>query len=169
MIVISCLAEFVDTQHSRFKFYVVFQGKISGIFHTWLEIQDSISDFPKPIFKGFNNLSEAHSAARSHIGLNYFVAPSLRNYAEAPPTHITHDTNQILFCDHCEILQKTVLHLNKEKDDLAGQNTYLINQLAEREKEIEILKQKLHMATVTPLEVSGKMSIPASPTKEGIS
>lgn len=140
LVIIACLAEYFNNTTNRFKFYVVFRGRVRGIFHTWLEVQSSISDFPKPIFKGFHNLAEAHSAARSHIGLNYHVSPSLKNYSEPPTQHAIHDTDRILFCDHCEIMAQTVRKLNQERSFLATQNQHLLEELSKKEIEIELLK-----------------------------
>ena len=38
---------------------MVIHGKTNGVFQTWIEVLDSIKDFQKPLFKGFNDFIEA--------------------------------------------------------------------------------------------------------------
>ena len=51
---------------NKFKYYVVVHGKTNGVFQTWIEVLDSIKDFHKPLFKGFNDFTEALDYAREY-------------------------------------------------------------------------------------------------------
>ena len=140
--VMNSLVHVFDTNKTHFKFYVVFKGRLTGVFSTWLEVLDSIQGEQQPRFKGFHNIAEAHSAARSLIGLNYYISPSLRNYTEPLPYQVLKDTDKILFCQHCEILTKTVRNLNQERENLTIQNQKLISQLSALEKQYKISQRE---------------------------
>jgi len=58
----------------KFRFYVVVQGRLSGVFQTWIEVIDSVKDFATPLFKGFNDFNEALDYARGTLGPNYFIS-----------------------------------------------------------------------------------------------
>lgn len=64
----------------KFKFYVVVHGKTQGVFQTWLKVIESIKDIKTPLFKGFNEFTEALDYARGILGPNYYISPALRHY-----------------------------------------------------------------------------------------
>lgn len=66
-----------EKSRPRFKYYVVIHGKTNGIFQTWLEVLDSIQGFKAPLFKGFNDFTEATNHARGYLGPNYYISSSL--------------------------------------------------------------------------------------------
>lgn len=82
--VLNSLLEYFNSKRTTFKFYVFFNGKIRSVFHTWLEVLDSINNFPDPKYKGFNSISEAFDAGRSQIGLNCCISPSLKTIRDEP-------------------------------------------------------------------------------------
>ena len=57
---------------------MVIHGKTNGVFQTWIEVLDSIKGFQKPLFKGFNDFTEALDYARGILGPNYYISPALR-------------------------------------------------------------------------------------------
>lgn len=73
-------------QDRKFKCYVVFQGRIPGIFHTWTEVVEQVTGISQPSYQGFHSIPTAHEQARKRLGPNYYVTPSLRHYQE-PPSH----------------------------------------------------------------------------------
>lgn len=73
-----------DKSKPRFKYYVIIHGKTNEIFQTWIEVLDSISGIKNPLYKGFNDFSEASDYARGHLGPNFFLSPALRQN----PNHI---------------------------------------------------------------------------------
>lgn len=75
---INSLIEYFQTARtSNFKFCVVIHGRKTGVFHTWLELVDSIQGIIGPQFKGFNDHSEALDTARDFLALiSLFLFPS---------------------------------------------------------------------------------------------
>jgi len=139
-------------EDKKFRFYVVVQRRLAGIFQTWIEVIDSIKDFPTPLFKGFNDLNEALDYARGTLGPNYFISPALRQ-TTTPflQYNIRKDTDKIIFCDHCSSMTEGFKRLNQTIEKL------------EKEKEkmtqhIHFLQEKiktLHFSTnqIMPLQI----------------
>ncbi len=54
------------------KYYVVWKGRMPGVYETWSECQDQIVDFPKAVYKSFKTEREATNAflsdPREYIG-----------------------------------------------------------------------------------------------------
>lgn len=44
------------------KFYVVWVGKVPGVYNSWSETQEQVSGFPKAKYKSFENKADAYSA-----------------------------------------------------------------------------------------------------------
>ena len=59
---------------SNFSFFVVFRGRLPGIYSYWPDVLQQVENFPSPIWKGFYSLSEATDAARAALGPNYFIS-----------------------------------------------------------------------------------------------
>ena len=143
---LNALSQYFHASRNQFKFYTVISGNLLGVFATWNEVIDSIKNVPKPMFKGFGLVSEAIDYARKYLGDHFYLSPSLRQlqFPISQPSHIAHDTkSKILFCDHCETLAKTIKTLNQNTDVLIKEKQDLIFQLAGKDREIALLKQKL--------------------------
>lgn len=69
----------------KFKFYVVVHGKTQGVFQSWTEVIESIKDIKIPLFKGFNEFTEALDYARGILGPNYYISPALRHHISPSP------------------------------------------------------------------------------------
>ena len=88
----------VEKSRPKFKYYVVIHGKTNEIFQTWLEVLDSIQGFKTPLFKGFNDFTEATNHARGYLGPNYYISPSLRqNPNQIPQYNLLRETGKIIF------------------------------------------------------------------------
>ncbi|KAM3307089.1 hypothetical protein P3S67_008832 [Capsicum chacoense] len=130
-----------DKNRPRFKYYVVIHGKTNGIFQTWLEVLDSIQGFKAPLFKGFNDFTEATNHARGYLGPNYYISPSLRqNPDQIPQYNLQKETGKIIFCNHCSSMTENFKTLNAQKESLLMENTRLI-------KHIQMLEIKLRQQT----------------------
>ncbi|KAM3319771.1 hypothetical protein P3S67_006971 [Capsicum chacoense] len=82
------LCQYISEKNKpRFKYYVVIHGKTNGIFQTWLEVLDSIQGIKTPLFKGFNDFTEATNHARGYLGPNYYISPSLRQNPDQIPQY----------------------------------------------------------------------------------
>ncbi|XP_047257561.1 uncharacterized protein LOC124889634 [Capsicum annuum] len=130
-----------EKSRPRFKYYVVIHGKTNGIFQTWLEVLDSIQGFKAPLFKGFNDFTEATNHARGYLGPNYYISPSLRqNPDQIPQYNLQKETGKIIFCNHCSSMTENFKTLNAQKESLLMENTRLI-------KHIQMLETKLRQQT----------------------
>lgn len=56
----------------RNKYYVVWEGRKTGIFHSWEECKQSVEKFEKAKYKSFDTLAEAKEAFNT-LGYNYFI------------------------------------------------------------------------------------------------
>ena len=113
-------------KENKFKYYVVIHGKINGVFQTWIEVLDSIKGVSKPLFKGFNDFTEALDYARGVLGPNYYISPSLKqNPDKIPQYNIQKDTDKIIFCDHCSSMTEAFKRLNYKNELLAQENLQL--------------------------------------------
>lgn len=134
------LSEHFHQTKTHFKFYVVFKGNLLGIwiFHTWIEVLDSIKDFKNPLFKGFNNLSEALDHARNFLGLNFHISPSLRTVYESPLDYsvVKDQKGKILFCDHCETLSKDFKRINEHNNLLIHEKRILLQKISDLKAEL---------------------------------
>lgn len=131
-------------QEKRFKYYVVIHGKTNGIFQTWLEVLDSIKDLEKPLFKGFNNFTEALDYARGILGPNYYISPALRQNPEKTPQYnIQKDTDKIIFCDHCSTMTEAFRRLNQKNEILTHEKARLVEQVKMLEQKIQAVKFEL--------------------------
>ena len=125
----------------RFKYYVVIHGKTNGIFQTWLEVLDSIQGFKAPLFKGFNDFTEATNHDRGYLGPNYYISPSLRqNSDQIPQYNLQTETGKIIFCNHCFSMTENFKKLNAQKESLLMENARLI-------KQIQLLEARLNHQT----------------------
>ena len=75
---ISCLNSLSEYFHRKnkennFSFYVIYQGHRTRIFKTW-EVLPNISNHPRPIFKGFYNITQALDQCKTNLGENYFIS-----------------------------------------------------------------------------------------------
>ncbi|KAG5577298.1 hypothetical protein H5410_057432 [Solanum commersonii] len=101
-------------EDKKFRFYVVVQERLQGVFQTWIEVIDSIKDFPTLLFKGFDELNEALDYARGTLGPNYFISPALRQISRPSLQYnIQKDTDKIIFCDHCSSMTEGFKRLNQ--------------------------------------------------------
>lgn len=113
---------------------MVIHGKTNSVFQTWIEVLDSIKDFQKPLFKGFNDFTEALDYARGILGPNYYISPALRqNPDKAPQYNIQKDTDKIIFCDHCSSMTEAFKRLNMRNDALMQENAKLREKLQKME------------------------------------
>ncbi|KAK4355478.1 hypothetical protein RND71_024449 [Anisodus tanguticus] len=48
-------------------------------------MENSVSDFKKPLFKGFNVFTEALDYARGVLGPNYYISPTLKHNPDQTP------------------------------------------------------------------------------------
>ncbi|XP_022841503.1 ras-related protein RABC1-like [Olea europaea var. sylvestris] len=97
---LNALSEHFSQDHKKFKCYIVLQGRLPEIYHTWLEVSDCIKNFPNLLYKGFYSISEALEKCRKFLGINYFVAPFLKNVSDQPLDYVSK------FCEHCECMTK---------------------------------------------------------------
>ncbi|KAG5614523.1 hypothetical protein H5410_014347 [Solanum commersonii] len=111
---------FTDKNEDKnFKLYVVVQERLPGGFQTWIEVIDSIKDFPTPLFKEFNELNEALDYARGTLGPNYFISPALRQTTTLfLQYNIRKDTYKIIFCDHYSSMTEGFKRLNQTIEKL---------------------------------------------------
>ena len=54
------------------KFYVVWEGRVPGIFTSWPDCQKSIAGFPGAKYKSYENRREAEAALQDHPGKHIF-------------------------------------------------------------------------------------------------
>ncbi|KAM3263176.1 hypothetical protein P3L10_000170 [Capsicum annuum] len=102
---------------------------------------DSIQGFKAPLFKGFNDFTEATNHARGYLGPNYYISPSLRqNPDQIPQYNLQKETGKIIFCNHCSSMTENFKTLNAQKESLLMENTRLI-------KHIQMLETKLRQQT----------------------
>ncbi|KAG5605581.1 hypothetical protein H5410_027073 [Solanum commersonii] len=130
---------FIDkNEDKKFRFYVVVQGRLLGVFQPWIEVIDSIKDFPTPLFKGFNDFNEELDYARGILGPNYFISPALRQTTRPfLQYNIQKDTDKIIFCDHCSSMTEGFRRLNQTIEKLETEKEKLtlhIHSLQERIK-----------------------------------
>ena len=129
-----------EKSRPRFKYYVVIHGKTNGIFQTWLEVLDSIQGFKAPLFKGFNDFSEAMDYARGYLGLNYYITSALRqNLNQIPQYNIQKDTGKIIFYDHYSMMTEAFKRLNAHKEAFLLENTRL-------KEQVQTLKDKINVS-----------------------
>ncbi|KAK4339435.1 hypothetical protein RND71_040897 [Anisodus tanguticus] len=142
----------------KFKFYVVVHGKTNGIFQTWIEVVESIKDFKTPLFKGFNDFTEALDYARGTLGPNYYISPALKfsQTHKTPQYNIQKDTDKIIFCDHCSTMTEAFKRINQTKEELSTQNTYLLEKITK----LELL---LRQTQITPQRQTQTQSSPTLP------
>ena len=127
-------------EDKKFRFYVVVQGKLQGVFQTWIEVVDSIKDFPTPLFKGFNNLNEALDYARGTLGPNYFISPALRQVSRPSLQYnIQKDTDRIIFCDHCSSMTEGFKRLNQTIERLETEKGKMIRHSHSLQERIRFL------------------------------
>lgn len=131
---LNALSEHFSQDHKQFKCYVVLNGRLPGIYHTWLEVSDCIKNFPNPLYKGFYSISEALEECRKFIGPNYFIAPSLKNVSDQPLDYSSR------FCDHCECMTKNFKILNESNQILQQEKLALRKKISDLEQEIINLK-----------------------------
>ena len=135
----------------KFKFYVVVHGKTNGIFQTWIEVVDSIKDIRRPLFKGFNDFTEALDYARGVLGPNYYISPALRqNPDRTPQYNIQKDTDKVIFCDHCSTMTETVRRLNQQKETLIQEKMKLLEQARLLEQRLQAVKFELVQSQSSP-------------------
>ncbi|KAF3685519.1 Beta-amyrin 28-oxidase [Capsicum annuum] len=95
-----------------------------------LEVLDSIQSFKAPLFKGFNDFTEATNHARGYLGPNYYISPSLRqNPDQIPQYNLQKETGKLIFCNHCSSMTENFKKLNAQKESLLMENTRLIKQI----------------------------------------
>ena len=103
-----------------------------------MEVIEQIRGIRNPLFKGFNLLQEALDQARFKLGPNFYVTPCLRNFQEPLNYKVARDEqNKILFCEHCEVMSRTIKHLNENTSALIKEKTQLIERVRELEKVIK--------------------------------
>lgn len=59
--------------------------KLKGVFQTWLEVLDSITRVKPPLFKGFNEFTEALDYSMGYLGPNYYLSLTLRQKPDKIP------------------------------------------------------------------------------------
>ncbi|KAG5568178.1 hypothetical protein H5410_064807 [Solanum commersonii] len=107
-----------DSQRQQLLHFSMVQGRLQGVFQTWIEVIDSIKDFPTPLFKGFDELNEALDYARGTLGPNCFISPALRQISRPSLQYkIQKDTDKIIFCDHCSSMTEGFKRLNQGDRD----------------------------------------------------
>ena len=130
-------------KENRFKYYVVILGKTNGVFQTWIEVLDSIKKFQKPLFKGFNDFTEALDYARGILGPNYYISPALRqNPDKIPQYNIQRDTDKVIFCNHCSSMTEAFKRLNLKNEALMQENATLRERLNKMESKGKNVKNQ---------------------------
>ncbi|KAL2527059.1 Uncharacterized protein Adt_12113 [Abeliophyllum distichum] len=145
----NALSEHFNQNKNKFKFYVVIKDKNLGVFHTWLEVLESINNFKDPLYKGFTNIQDALDSAMQYIGLNFYVSPSLKNYQD-PPLDFSPSKDKKIFCTHCECMQNNFKIINEPNQALVSERTVLQKKIASLEKEIVNLKMVYPKGTIEP-------------------
>ncbi|KAG5597148.1 hypothetical protein H5410_038380 [Solanum commersonii] len=124
-----------DSQRQQLLHFGI-QGRLQGVFQTWIEVIDSIKDFSTPLFKGFDELNEALDYARGTLGPNYFISLALRQISRPSfQYNIQKDIDKIIFCDHCSSMIEGFKRLNQTIERLEtekGKMTKHIHSLQER-------------------------------------
>ena len=59
---------------NNFSFFVVFRGRLPGIYSYWSDVLQQVENFPSSSWKGFHSLGEATKATRDALGPNYFTS-----------------------------------------------------------------------------------------------
>lgn len=131
---LNALSEHFSQDHKKFKCYVVFQGRLPGVYHTWIEVSDCIKNFPNPLYKGFYSVSETLEECRKHLGINYFIAPSLKNVSDQPLDF------SLNFCQHCECMTRNFKILNESNQILQQEKLALQKKISDLEQEIIKIK-----------------------------
>ncbi|KAL3348369.1 hypothetical protein AABB24_021833 [Solanum stoloniferum] len=115
---------------NKFKYYVVIHDKNKGVFQIWIEVVDSINGVKNPLFKGFNNFTEALDYARGILRPNYYISPALRQSPnQIPQYNILKDSDKIIFCNHCSSMTEGFKRLNAKNEILIQENMRLMKQL----------------------------------------
>ena len=130
---------------------MVIHGKTNGVFQTWIEVLDSIKDFQKPLFNGFNDFKESLDYARGILGPNYYISPAIRqNPNKTPQYNIQKDTDKIIFCDHCSSMTEAFKRLNLRNEALMQENVKLRERLQRMES-----KGKIKQDVQTQTDIQG--------------
>ncbi|KAG5575936.1 hypothetical protein H5410_056070 [Solanum commersonii] len=148
-------------EDKKFKFYVVVRGKLAGIFQTWIEVIDSIKEFPTPLFKGFNDLNEALDYARGTLEPNYFISPALRQTSRPfLQCNIQKDTDKKIFCDHCSLVTEGFKRLNQTIEKLETEKGKLMQHIHSLQERIRFLLGNTNQTT--PLQIQDYLKGPKS-------
>ncbi|KAL2486491.1 Uncharacterized protein Adt_31247 [Abeliophyllum distichum] len=147
----NALPEHFSQNKNKFKFYVVIKGKTLGVFHKWLEVLESINKFKDPLFKSFTNFQEALDSARQHLGLKFYISPSLKNYQD-PPLDFSPSKDKKIFCTHCECMQNNFRIINEANQSLMTERTSLQKRITSLEKEVVNLRMTYPKCTTEPIK-----------------
>jgi len=103
-----------------------------------------IKDFEKPLFKGFNDFTEALDYARGILGPNYYISPVFRqNPKKTPKYNIQKDTDKIIFCDHCSSMTEAFKRLNQKNESLEQEKSRMMEQIKVLEQRLQAIKFEL--------------------------
>ncbi|QHO47649.1 hypothetical protein S83_020549 [Arachis hypogaea] len=50
-----------------FQYYVVFRGRVPGMYNSWEEASNQVIEYPGYSYKGFNNWFDAHNEWMNHL------------------------------------------------------------------------------------------------------
>ena len=139
---------------NNFSFFVVFRGRLPGIYSYWSDVLQQVENFPSSSWKGFHSLGEATKATRDALGPNYFTSKRIVELSMSQTMNeislnssVANSSKpsssfKIEFCNHCETMVKNFKLLN------------IRCQQAEEER--EVLRERLRNI----LEKKPKLSYP---------
>ncbi|KAG5567969.1 hypothetical protein H5410_065014, partial [Solanum commersonii] len=137
------------------------KGRLRGSFRTWIEVIDSIKDFPTPLFKGFNDFNEALDYARGTLGPNYFISPALRQTTRPfLQYNIQKDTDKIIFFDHCSSMTEVFRRLNQTIEKLDTEKEKLTQHIHSLQERIKFLLGNTNQTI--PLQIQDNSEGPKS-------
>lgn len=103
----------------KFAFYLVINGRQLGIYNYRLHVLQQIENCPNSCYKGFSTYHEALAEAQKHLGLHGFsISPSIS-------PKLLSLTSSIQFCDHCEVMTRTIIWLNNKYNAFGNKSRQL--------------------------------------------
>lgn len=100
------------TRHVKKEAYVVFRGRVAGIYRTWAECHAQVSGFSHAYQLGYEKLEWAEKAWAEHLAkektanaaVGVQVAASSKNYRvrlEVPDSREPSGKSRLLVCSYC--------------------------------------------------------------------
>ncbi|KAK3043132.1 hypothetical protein RJ639_000021 [Escallonia herrerae] len=113
--------------------YVIYDGRIKGIFHSWAEVSYNTQSFKNAKFKKYTSLEEAYREASIYLVKPFHITPRLQaEIAKIQNASSSGSSSQNLpkiedLEDHIQTLEATIQQLNTETEELRKERDLLIS------------------------------------------